>query len=1109
MAKIKFYHNAWGSAKTYQMIISQEKNALIIVSDQRAFDLVIADLKFFGVGNRLLAFPEFTQEPFEEARVLADILSERITTLDNIASKDNYIIIATPYSILKKIPSRDLFKKSIINIKKDLSFPQKDLEQYLDILGYIRVEFVSGIGEYNMRGDILDIFPTGYKSPIRLEYFDDLVEIIYSYNYDTQAKIESLDEIRLLPASELIISTEEFISQLATNDKFGERAENFGKFAGSHWLAPILGIKLETLFDYIDIDTEIFIFTNEIKEIFERYYQVIKDKLSDNGKLLKLDRNFITNYDAIEKISSQPYSIISDIRSDTDSISLSYKGVLSKFIYEKINIYNSLEEAIKVLREFINKKYKVVVTINSGKFYKLFIDFVRDYEIAVENINFISEAKGSIISIHRETITGGFIDDANKLLVVTDIDIFGFSKHRKKRDRKKDVFNTKLSDLEDGDYVVHVNHGIGIYRGLKHLTIAGVEGDFLDILYDGNDILYVPLHSIGMMQKYIGLGDSKPSISSLKSSAWQRLKQHAKTSAKAVAEDLLRLYAERKSKKGYSFQDDGLLLSEFESMFPYDETEDQLAAIIDTYKDMESEIPMERLICGDVGFGKTEVAMRASCKAVISSKQVAILVPTTILARQHYDTFKERFKNLPIKIDYISRFRSTLELKMIYKRLLEGDLDIVIGTHKLLSKEIVFKDLGLLVIDEEQRFGVNHKEKIAALKRDVDTLVLTATPIPRTLQLSLSGIRDISIMETPPENRLPVIVSIIRSDDEIKVALEKELKRAGQVFFLHNKISDIHQIYDKLIKIVPNAEIAIIHGQMNVAQLEKILQSFYAGNIDILISTTIIENGIDIPNVNSIIINNAGSFGLAQLYQLKGRVGRSSRRGYCYLFIDTFNSLSDLAKKRLTIIEQLSELGSGFKIAMYDLQLRGAGDILGADQSGFVVKIGYELYVKMIDEAVAELKGLIVDHADCEINSQIPYFIPASYIENPKIRFEYYRQLSLYSDRDNIQKTITELNEIYGEPPIEIINLSNIMLIKNIASKIGVIKINIGESSVKVIFTDTTKISYNDLLEVLTVSELKYRFQSEYELLISVKNEDILIKISDIFVNIYNKSMLE
>ena len=519
---------------------------------------------------------------------------------------------------------------------------------------------------------------------------------------------------------------------------------------------------------------------------------------------------------------------------------------------------------------------------------------------------------------------------------------------------------------------------------------------------------------------------------------------------------------------------------------------------------MESEVPMERLVCGDVGFGKTEVAMRAACKAAACSKQVAVLVPTTILARQHYETFKERFRGLPVNIEFVSRFKTNSEVKEIYKKTEEGSIDILIGTHKILAKELTFKDLGLLIIDEEQRFGVSHKEKIASMKRNVDTLTMTATPIPRTLQLSLSGIRDMSIIETPPENRLPVVVKVINGVDERIKAIRMELERGGQVFFLHNKVSDIHEVAMEIKNALPLAKVDYAHGQMDAKTMEHILTTFYSGEIDVLVATTIIENGINIPNVNTIIINNAAHFGLAQLYQLKGRVGRSNRRGYCYLSVQDFSRINPVAQKRLSIIQQLSDLGSGFKIAMYDLQLRGAGNILGAEQSGFVVRVGYELYVAMIEEAVQEMRGEYTNIADTEINSNIAYFIPADYIENPRIRFDFYRRFAEIYDNDKRYELLKEIEAGYGALPEEIINLSYIMVIKNYASMLGAEKLTLSKAgAVKVQFVKETKLNIEFIEKCAKSKNIIYRFISEYEIALSISGASILENILDFFSELY------
>ena len=1101
MGVFEEYHNAWGASAAFYAISKKKAGVPLIVllpENKSVMESVYNEMSLLSSID-VYQFPSYSQNPFEEARPLNDIMAKRSQTLYNITKKNDFILLIAPYGVLKKIPSKNEFLNSIIKLEKGSIYRREKLEESLDKLGYIHVEYVTDAGEYTFRGDLADIYPINNENPIRIEYFDDEIENIYEYNKETQSRIKSYEKIDLLPVTDLLISTSEF--QEKVDESLKEKAETYGKFAGYHWLAPFLNIEQSNIFEYFDKYSTACLMSSMQESIYG-YYEIIKSSAENEKQLL----NFIEAYKAVEYISKNDIYIISEITDSVSSQGLEYSSTNTRFAFEKKNLYQSMTNAAQVILSLLKEKIKIVYCVESEKFAGIFKDFLRDYDIFPKEISHIDEAEKVDVYIYKKQITGGFISKKDKLALISDMDIFGFIK-RKPKPKKKDAFNTKLSDLEEGDYVVHVNHGIGIYQGIKQMVIGGVEGDFLCILYDGDDILYVPLHSIGQIQKYIGLQDSKPKLNSLKSSAWQKLKKHAKESAKHIAEDLLRLYAERKAKKGFAFNDDGVLTEVFERKFMYNETEDQLSAIYDVYRDMESSIPMERLICGDVGFGKTEVAMRAACKAIACSKQVAVLVPTTILARQHYETFIERFKGLPVNIEFVSRFRTDKETKSIFNKVSEGSIDILIGTHKILSKDLSFKDLGLLIIDEEQRFGVSHKEKIASIKRNVDTLTLSATPIPRTLQLSLSGIRDMSIIETPPENRLPVVVKVIKGLSERIKAVKSELERGGQVFFLHNRVQDIQEAALEIKRELPLARVDYAHGQMDAKTMEQILSSFYNGEIDVLVATTIIENGINIPNVNTIIINNAAHFGLSQLYQLKGRVGRSARRGYCYLAVDDFARLNDIAQKRLSIIQQLSDLGSGFKIAMYDLQLRGAGNILGAEQSGFVVRVGYELYVAMIEEAVQEMKGEYTNIADTEINSNIAYFIPADYIENPRIRFDFYRRFADIYDMNSMQELLKEIEAGYGELPEEVLNLSLIMLIKNFASMLGAEKLMLSKSgAAKVTFAKETKLNPALIVKCSQDRKILYRFISEYELSLAVDAGEPLKVTAEFFQDLYTLS---
>ena len=1056
------YHNAWGASASFYACCKKKKGVPLVIflpENKSVMESVKNELELFS-DLKILDYPSYTQNPFEEARPLTSIMAARSRTLYNIINEKDYILLLSPYSMLKKIPFKNEFLESIITLEKNKEYPMQKLERELDKLGYIHVEFVTDAGEYTFRGGIADIFAAGYIDPVRIEYFDDEIESIFIYNKDSQTRKKEITGIKILPVSDLLITTEEFKAQLKDGE-LKEKAESFGKFAGFHWLVPYINKEQSDIFEYLDkYDTVCFM--SNIQNSIYGYYDIIESSVQNAIQ----KESFITAKEAVEKLRRNDIYIISEITDSVESVPLTFASSKTRFSFEKKNLYQSMTNAAETLLALLKENMKIVFSVESEKFAGIFKDFLRDYDIFPKEIKKLSEIEKASISLYRKHISGGFIDKDSGYAVISDMDIFGFTK-RKPKPKKKDAFNTKLSDLEEGDYVVHVNHGIGIYQGIKHIAIAGSEGDFLSIMYEGDDLLYVPLHSIGQLQKYIGMQNQQPKLNSLKSSAWQKLKKHAKESAKHIAEDLLRLYAERKARKGYAFIDDGSLIEIFERNFEYTETEDQLSAIYDVYNDMESETPMERLVCGDVGFGKTEVAMRAACKAIACSKQVAVLVPTTILARQHYETFIERFKGLPVNIEFVSRFRTDRHTKEIFNKISDGAVDILIGTHKILS----------------------------------------ATPIPRTLQLSLSGIRDMSIIETPPENRLPVVVKVIKGLSERIKAIKTELERGGQVFFLHNRVQDIEEAAIEIKRELPLARVDYAHGQMDAKTMEKILSSFYSGEIDVLVATTIIENGINIPNVNTIIINNAARFGLSQLYQLKGRVGRSSRRGYCYLAVDDFARLNSIAQKRLSIIQQLSDLGSGFKIAMYDLQLRGAGNILGAEQSGFVVRVGYELYVAMIEEAVQEMKGEYTNIADTEINSNIAYFIPADYIENPRIRFDFYRRFADIYDINSMGELLKEIEAGYGELPEEVLNLSLIMLIKNFASMLGAEKLMLSKSGAsKVTFAKETKLNPALIVKCSQDRKILYRFISEYELSLVADTQEPLKLTADFFQDLYTLS---
>ncbi|PLX67547.1 MAG: transcription-repair coupling factor [Denitrovibrio sp.] len=1072
--------NLWGSSSIWHFLNNRPSGrvSIIVAANKREYELVLQEAEFFFSKAKILPFPEYTQDPYEEARVLPEVFAKRAYTLDALLHHDGTaVLITTPYGLLKSLPPKEVFKSASAKIDIGSLFDREELEYILAYSGYVHVEMVEGAGEYAFRGDILEVFPADSEHPCLIEFFDDEVERISYVDIRTRKTLEVAKSVKLLPASEALFDLDDIKKNIIDTDTL-DKIEMYGKYAGCHWLTPAVH-NMETLIDYVGDSYNFLFFNEDYRSLFSDFRVLIDDKKPESDEPY-WKTNFLAPTKLLYHMTTETVNIFADIVT-ADSEQLHYRSSSMLLAGKKGNLYQSMSAAMEVIKKLTDEGYRVVCSIESDRLGKVFSEFSRDYGYMPASVAKFNEVDKAGLYLHTEKFRGGFADDKYLLGVITDEDIFGTAKKRPKRG-KKELYSTTISDLESGDYVVHIDYGIGLYLGLVHKDIGGVEGDFIQLEYDNDELLYVPLSSIGQIQKYIGNEGAKPRVSSLQTQTWKKVKAQAKARAKKIAMDLLKLYAQRKVEKGFSFTDDGHVLEDFEQRFEYDETEDQLAAIHDVYRDMEASLPMERLVCGYVGFGKTEVAMRAACKAVAGGKQVAILVPTTVLARQHYLTFFERFKDSPVTVDYISRFRNAKDTRDILAKLAKKDLDILIGTHKMLSKDVEFADLGLLVIDEEQRFGVSHKEKIKAMRSNVDVLYLSATPIPRTLQLSLSGIRDISTIDTPPMDRLPVITKVIKRDQETKNAIQRELERGGQVYFLHNRIEDIATVAAGVRSLLPGANISVAHGQMSSAQLEKILMEFYSGKTDVLISTAIIENGIDISNANTIIINNAASLGLAQIYQLKGRVGRSTRRGYCYLVVEQFSALTEVAQKRLKIIQQLSDLGSGVKIAFYDLQIRGAGDLLGADQSGFMVKVGYELFIAIIDEAVKDLKGISSLTADTEIITGIPHYIPADYIEDTKVRLDYYRKFSETEDMQGVQELLYELSDRYGDLKEETENLGRIMLIKKLAGFANMEKIYLYSNKAKMVITKGTPINPQRVMESIAKVGAGSKFDNEFTL---------------------------
>ncbi|MGA1861701.1 transcription-repair coupling factor [Deferribacter thermophilus] len=1089
------FSSLWGSSKSFllrKLIKESQNSSLIICENRNEMEKVVQELNFFLPDMEILSFPEYTHEPFDEVKIESTVLSERVTSLKKlIADNDKKVVVGTFYSILKKVFTKNDFKNSIYSLKVGDIISFDELKYILGYLGFVEVEYVTDKGEFLQRGDFFEIFLIDEEYPVRCEFFDDELEAIYYFDPVTIKKVKDVDAIDILPANEILCDEEDLIKNIK-DDTVRERIKEFGKFAGVHWYAPYVQ-KLTPFWEYMGKIDKVYFLGDGFQNKIENYFDYLLDKFEESHHSYDYEEIFVSKNQLEAFLDEHEFVILSEVDERSEKLPFRVSSSINFFTPEGTNVYNNAERFIERLKSLIKDGYSAVISFNNKRFKEIFTQFLKEHEIAfVEGSKFYDLDKCSVLIIDAN-FSGGFISENYKLAVFTDYEIFGFQKKAKKT-KKKEVFKTNISDLEEGDYVVHVDYGIGIYRGIENKEIGGIKGDYIKVEFENGENLYIPISNIGLLQKYIGTKGATPKLSNLQSNRWKKLKEQAYKSAKKLAVDILKIYAERKSRKGFAFTKSGEILKTVELRFPYEETEDQLVVINEVFNDMESETPMERLVCGDVGFGKTEVAIRAAAKAVENYKQVAILAPTTVLVRQHYQNFIERFKDLPVEIDYISRFKTSREIKKTLERLKKGEIDIIIGTHRLLSKDVEFYDLGLLIVDEEQRFGVNHKEKIKALKSNIDVLTLTATPIPRTLQLSLSGLRDMSIINTPPQDREPVSIKIIKNDEELNNAILKELKRGGQVYFLHNKVEDIEKIAYMLKEKFPLSNIAIAHGQMDAKVLDEVFEKFYQGDVDILVCTTIIENGLDISNANTIIINNAHTFGLAQLYQLKGRVGRGNKRGYCYLRIPQNAKINEVARKRLKIISQLSDLGSGFKISTYDLQIRGAGDLLGAEQSGFVVNVGYELYVQMINDAINELKGDKVDTNVTEINANIPHYIPVSYIPSHRERIEYYRRISELKNFEEIEHIIEDLEILYGDIPEETMNLIYIMCLRNLLSKLGAKSATIFKNSINIVFYEKCDLDVNIFLSKLQNNDkLVANFKNSDTLIIAYKGDSIFL----------------
>lgn len=981
--------------------------------------------------NDVLLFPMDDFLTSEALAVSPELKITRLETLKQCLMSSKKIIITNLMGFLRFLPKRENFEKSIINLKKNKCIDIHELINNLVNIGYEKQTLVEKTGDFAVRGFVLDIFPLDYLSPIRIEFWGDEIESIRVFDENTQKTKDSIEEISIFPYSEALMNTLD-IKHHYDLKKYYE-VQNISQFLSSEVI-------------YLNIND----IKNEYHKIQEEIFEYNSSKGENNEYMFSLDSLFSSNSIYIE---------------DFDNSILSVQNT-KKYISGNIDKISSINDLKTYLNNQIKNDKTLIICFNNNFELRKIEEELNLNNCIITNEGQIFEKK---INLIVKKIQSGFI--FNNYIVISSNDIL--KKQDKVAYKSSFKMGSKIRDINKlniGDYVVHSAHGIGRYIGLKTIEQNKLKKDYLAIEYKGGDKLYIPVEKIELITKYSSNGDGAPKINKLGTTEWTKTKIRLKSKIENIASELLRLSAMRKSSKGFAFNKDDENQVNFESEFPFEETPDQLKVTDEIKKDMESLTPMDRLLCGDVGYGKTEVAFRAIFKAILSGKQVAYLCPTTLLSNQHYNNAISRFQNYPINIALLNRFQSHKKIKSILLDLKEGKIDLVIGTHRLLSDDVQFKDIGLLVIDEEQRFGVKHKEKIKQLKNNIDVLTLSATPIPRTLQMSMSGLRSLSLIETPPINRYPVQTYVLEENSTIiKDAVYKELSRNGQVFILFNSVENIEVEVEKISKLIPEAKITFAHGRMDKNELENVMIKFENKEYDILICTTIIETGIDIPNVNTLLIYDADKFGLSQLYQIRGRVGRSDRIAYCYLMYKPGKVLSEVANKRLSVIKEFTELGSGFSIAMRDLSIRGAGDILGSEQAGFIDSVGIELYLSMLNEEIKRLKGVEVNE---DIRSDQPLIsvetsINDNYVDDEDLKIEIHKKINEIDSKDKFNIVKDELEDRFGRLPEEIIIYMYEQLFENMAKTICDLNIRQTNNFIEITFP-------KDFTSNLNISELFY-----------------------------------
>lgn len=1117
----KWHQNLTDKKRQLILGLSTSTKALAIASSLEKEDRIVLLMSTYGEAEGLVSdlisiLGEELVYPFlvDDAPMVEFLMSSQEKIISRVealrfltdSSKKGILVCNIAASRLI-LPSPNAFKDSIVKISVGEEYDQHAFIHQLKENGYRKVTQVQTQGEFSLRGDILDIFEISQLEPCRIEFFGDEIDGIRSFEVETQLSKENKTELTIFPASDMLLREKDY-----------QRGQSALEKQISKTLSPILKSYLEeilssfhqkqshadsrkflslcydktwTVFDYIEKDTPIF-FDDYQKlmnqyEVFERELAQYFTEELQNSKAFS-DMQYFSDIEQIYKKQS-PVTFFSNLQKGLGNLKFDKIYQFNQYpMQEFFNQFSFLKEEIERYKKM---DYTIILQSSNSMGSKTLEDMLEEYQIKLDSRDKTNICKESVNLIEGNLRHGfHFVDE--KILLITEHEIF--QKKLKRRFRRQHVSNAErlkdYNELEKGDYVVHHIHGIGQYLGIETIEIKGIHRDYVSVQYQNGDQISIPVEQIHLLSKYISSDGKAPKLNKLNDGHFKKAKQKVKNQVEDIADDLIKLYSERSQLKGFAFSADDDDQDAFDDAFPYVETDDQLRSIEEIKRDMQASQPMDRLLVGDVGFGKTEVAMRAAFKAVNDHKQVVILVPTTVLAQQHYTNFKERFQNFAVNIDVLSRFRSKKEQTATLEKLKNGQVDILIGTHRVLSKDVVFADLGLMIIDEEQRFGVKHKETLKELKKQVDVLTLTATPIPRTLHMSMLGIRDLSVIETPPTNRYPVQTYVLEKNDSvIRDAVLREMERGGQVYYLDNKVDTIVQKVSELQELIPEASIGYVHGRMSEVQLENTLLDFIEGQYDILVTTTIIETGVDIPNANTLFIENADHMGLSTLYQLRGRVGRSNRIAYAYLMYRPEKSISEVSEKRLEAIKGFTELGSGFKIAMRDLSIRGAGNLLGKSQSGFIDSVGFELYSQLLEEAIAKRNGNANANTrtkgNAELILQIDAYLPDTYISDQRHKIEIYKKIRQIDNRVNYEELQEELIDRFGEYPDVVAYLLEIGLVKSYLDKVFVQRVERKDNKITIQFEKVTQRLFlaQDYFKALSVTNLKAGIAENKELM--------------------------